>query len=482
MVGRKATYLYIESIIGVVAGYLLWLFLSKLTTPDVIGVASTIISLNTIFSTIVDLAVPTGSTRFLGKSFLERRTEDAKVLVKASLLIICLSILVCSAAIVVFKQWISPAMGFDLTVILILLIGISAIASLLRSVRIASLETKSLPIIMIISSVFRIVLAIILVLLGKGAVGITIAYLSGYVSAVVLLSFILVTSLIPIKKESTIHLYRACKSILVASVPSWIPKVMGVVGAHLGTILVFGTSGPSEAGSYFIALAIFYAIDGIKTSLFSIAFPILSAMDDQRKRFVWRLIKMSLIVSLPISFSVMLYSNEVLGLIGSDYIRGSISLKIILLSMFPLTFLVGISTLVYSYGNYWQVFSISLGSNLSRILLYFLLVPLYGSEGAAISFTLGTVIGFVVSIIIAKRIKMLILWRQLGLIFIIPAGLAFTLGYFHVIYIIGIPVILVLSIIFLLTSRVLSKSDVRESLGILPDSIGKPLIKILNKF
>jgi O-antigen/teichoic acid export membrane protein len=334
---------------------------------------------------------------------------------------------------------------------------------------------------MIISSIFRIVLAIILVLLGNGAVGITLGYLSGYASAVVLLSFILVTNLIAVKKESTIHLYHACKSILVASVPSWIPKVMGVVGAHLGTVLVFGTSGPSEAGSYFIAFAIFYAIDGIKTSLFSIAFPILSAMDDQRKRFVWRLIKMSLIVSLPISFSVMLYSNEVLGLIGSDYMQGSLPLKIILLSMLPLTFFVGISTLVYSYGNYWQVFSISLGSNMSRVLLYFILVPLYGSEGAAVAFTLGSVIGFVVSIIIAKRIGMLILWKELVLIFIIPAGLAFTLDYFHVIYTIGIPVILVLSLIFLRMSGVLSKSDVRESLGILPDSIGKPLINILNK-
>lgn len=430
---------------------------------------------------MVDLSVPTGSTRFLGKSFSERRTEDAKVLVKASLLIICSSILVCSAAILVFKQWISPAIGFDLIVILILLIGISAIASLLRSVRIASLETKSLPIIMIISSIFRIILAIILVLLGNGVVGITLGYLSGYASAVALLSFILVTNLIPVKKESTIHLYHACKSILVASVPSWIPKVMGVVGAHLGTVLVFGTSGASEAGSYFIAFAIFYAIDGIKTSLFSIAFPILSAMDDQRKRFVWRLIKMSLIVSLPISFSVMLYSNEVLGLIGPDYMQGSLPLKIILLSMLPLTFFVGISTLVYSYGSYWQVFSISLGSNMSRVLLYFILVPLYGSEGAAVAFTLGSAIGFIVSIIIAKRIGMLILWKDLVLIFIIPAGLAFTLDYFHVIYIIGIPVILVLSLIFLRMSGVLSKSDVRESLGILPDSIGKPLINILNK-
>ena len=67
--GKKATYLLVESTVGMVAGYVLWLVLSSLTTPTVIGIASTVISLSIIFSQIIDMAVPTGSTRFLGKSF-----------------------------------------------------------------------------------------------------------------------------------------------------------------------------------------------------------------------------------------------------------------------------------------------------------------------------------------------------------------------------------------------------------------------------
>jgi O-antigen/teichoic acid export membrane protein len=334
---------------------------------------------------------------------------------------------------------------------------------------------------MVISSIVRIVLAIILVLFGIGAAGITIGYLIGFASATILLSFTLVTTLMPIKKESTLHLFHACKSILVASVPSWIPRVLAVVGAHLGTVVVFGTYGASQAGSYFIAMAIFYAIDAIKNSLFSVAFPIVSAMDDQRKRLIWRIIKMSLVVSLPISSTAMVYSNEVLGLIGPNYIQASMPLKIILLSIFPLTFILGISTLVYSYGNYWQVFAIGLGLNVPRVLLYFTLVPSYGSVGAALSFTTGSIVGFIVSIIIAKRIRMMILWKELALIFVIPTGIAFTSDYFQVTYIIGIPVILSLSILLMIASRVLSKSEVRESLEILPDRVGKPLIKILNK-
>jgi O-antigen/teichoic acid export membrane protein len=334
---------------------------------------------------------------------------------------------------------------------------------------------------MAVSSLIRIVLAIILVLLGTGAAGITIGYLIGFACATILLSFTLVTSLIPVKKESTISLFHGCKTILVASVPSWIPRVLAVVGAHLGTVVVFGIQGANQAGSYFIAMAIFYAIDAIKNSLFSVAFPILSAMDDQRKRFVWRIVKMSLVVSLPISFTVIVYSSEVLGLIGPNYVQASMPLKIILLSILPLTLLMGISTLVYSYGNYWQVFALGLGLNVPRVLLYFVLVPSFGSTGAAIAFTTGSIIGFIVSIIVARRIRMMILWKELALIFVIPSSIAFTVGYFHLTFIIGIPIILSLSILLMIATRVLSRLEVQESLEILPDAVGKPLIKILNK-
>jgi O-antigen/teichoic acid export membrane protein len=464
-----------------IAGYVLWFFLSSLTTPTVIGIASTVISLSTIFSQIIDLAIPIGSTRFLGKSFSEGNVEDTQVLIKGSLLIICSSIIVCSVLILVFKQWLTPAFGLDLTVILILLIGISVIVNLLRSILIASLKTKSLPKITVVSSLIRIVLAIILVLLGTGAAGITIGYLIGFACATILLSFTLAASLIPVKKESTISLFHGCKNILVASVPSWIPRVLAVVGAHLGTVVVFGTQGANQAGSYFIAMAIFYAIDAIKNSLFSVAFPILSAMDDQRKRFVWRIVKMSLVVSLPISFTVIVYSSEVLGLIGPNYVQASMPLKIILLSILPLTLLMGISTLVYSYGNYWQVFALGLGLNVPRVLLYFVLVPSFGSTGAAIAFTTGSIIGFTVSIIVARRIRMMILWKELALIFVIPSSIAFTVGYFHLTFIIGIPIILSLSILLMIATRVLSRLEVQESLEILPDAVGKPLIKILSK-
>ena len=63
----------------------------------------------------------------------------------------------------------------------------------------------------------------------------------------------------------------------------------------------------------------------------------------------------------------------------------------------------------------------------------------------------------------------------------IPMGLAFSFGYFHATPIIGIPVILILSLTLFYIFHVLTKSDVRTSLDLLPDSRAKPLIDILSK-
>ena len=361
------------------------------------------------------------------------------------------------------------------------LIATLVTSNLLRSILVASLETKPLPRIMIISSISRAILTLILVLLGTGAIGIVVGYLSAYVSTFLLLSLNLVAVLKPVKRKPRLNLYHACKNIFIASTPTWISQIIGIIGANLGTLVIFGSIGASQAGSYFIALTIFYAIGSIRGSIFGIAFPVLSAMDDHRKKLVWKLIRLSLILSLPISFTVILYSDEVIAIIGVSYLDGSVPLKILLLSIFTGTFNLGMGTLLYSYGHYRKVVAVGLGSDVSRILFYFVLVPMYGNVGAALAFTVGSILGFVVSLIVAKNIGMKIFWKDLALLFIIPAGLAFVIDLVELHYIIGVPLLLALSILIYLRLRVLSKSDMDDYFEMIPDKIAEPLIKILKK-
>jgi Na+-driven multidrug efflux pump len=480
--GKKVSYVYVDILIGMFVGYLLWLLLSRLTTPDVIGVASTVITVSTIFSTIADLGAYRGSTIFLGKSFSEGHIDEAKILIKASLLIITFGILVSGLVLVIFRELILPDVSIGLILISILMLAFTAIYYLMRSFIIASLQTHLLPLVTIISSSTKTVLTIILILIGTGAIGITVGYLSAYISASILFFFFLAKSLESRNEVSTLSLYHACKKILYAGIVSWLPRLMAVIGSRLGIVVLFGIEGANQAGLYFIAFSIYSVILAITDSLYSVLLPILSAMSDRRKRLVWQAMKLSLVVTVTMASVAIAYSDDIMMLFGTHYVDASMTLKILLLSVLPFTFNIAIGTLVYSYGNYWQVLSLGLASSVPRIIFYFVFVPMYGNNGAALSFTLGSIIAFVVSLVVAKKIGMLMFWKKLVPIVVIPAGISFATAYFMVSYILGIPIIIVFSLASFIALRILSKSDINYYLDILPTKIQKPLGKIVNKF
>jgi O-antigen/teichoic acid export membrane protein len=482
-VAKGATYLYVENIGTMISGYIFWLILSKITTTDIIGFSSTVISLATIFSIVACIDVSIGTQRFLGKNFSEQKLEDAKVFVKAALLLMSIGITVCSILILAAYNWFYDNFKIDFNLILltILFMGCYGIMTLFRSIIIASLKTKTLPIIVIISAIAKLVLTVILISVGTGVLGLTFSFTFFYILASLLLSITIIMIFKPSSMyKSEVSLRKSFKNIFRASVSSWIPHIIYMIGTNLGTLSVFGSHGASDAGVYFIAFSLVIAISASMSALFAIVLPTLSGMQDGRKRFAWRAIKINLIGLLPLSFALMFYSKQIMQLFGEDYIKGSSSLEILLLSMLPFTIMTGITTLIYSYGNYKQFLIIGLATNIPRAVLYILFVPFYDSTGAAISYTIGAIIGLIASIVVAKKIGMQIFWKDISLIAVIPAGSAFLLSYFGVNYLIGISLTLVVSYLLLLRMQIITRTDVQDSFAILPSGIAYPILNLWN--
>jgi O-antigen/teichoic acid export membrane protein len=271
------------------------------------------------------------------------------------------------------------------------------------------------------------------------------------------------------------------KSIITASIPSWIPTLVTSIGsADLGIIIVFGSKGASQAGSYFLAYAIFSALAAISYSLFTIAFPLLSGMVDGRKRLTWNLIKMSLIISLPISIPIIFYSYNIILLFGPAYADASLALTVLLLSLLPNCIVIGVTTLAYSFGNFRQVLFLGLAAAVPRVILYFFLVSSYGSTGVAISYSIGSVIAFIVSAIIAKKIGLIISWRDVLSVMTIPLGLSLLCSFFSINYITTIITTIGVSYILFIRFNILKRREVENTLSLLPKSIGNPIIKIVS--
>jgi O-antigen/teichoic acid export membrane protein len=79
--------------------------------------------------------------------------------------------------------------------------------------------------------------------------------------------------------------------------------MVDTIGSQLGTIVILGFQGASNAGFYFISFQIYMGIAAVISAIESTTYPALSSMDEiERKRFTWRLMKIGLIITLPLSY------------------------------------------------------------------------------------------------------------------------------------------------------------------------------------
>ncbi len=464
-----------------VSGYIFWFIISKMTTTDTLGSASTMVSLATIFSMVSTIGVPTGVQRFLGKIFSEQKIKDAGVFVKSSFAIVTAGLVGCIAFIFVTTDFFHNIFQIDhnLMLIFVVIIVSTSIYNLLRSIIIASLKTKMLPGITIFSATLKIILGVILVLMGFGSQGITVGFALFPVLAAVLFYVALRSILKTSQTISEVKFKSSVKGTLSASLASWIPTLVTTIGSQLGTIVVFGSQGASHAGIYFIAFSIFTAVSAITSVLLSISYPVLSGMQDGRKTFAWRVTRISLIGTLPISFSFIFYSHEIMRIFGAEYANGTFALQILLLSSFPAVITSGINSLVYSRGKYNQVMVLGLAASAPRVLLYFILVPLYGSTGAGMSYFIGTLIGFFVAVFFAKTAGLKLYWKEALPLLLIPAGLGFVFSLSQINYVIGIILICVISCLLFMKMKLLARDDIRDSIGSLPPRISNPALKLL---
>lgn len=490
ILGRGAAYLYFQYFVLSISGYIFWIMLSQLTDSIVVGTLSTIVAVSEILTSFAVIGIPDSVQRFLGKSFSDQNATESKVFIIISFALICLGIFGSSIIILLDNSLFGiKESNSNLNLVIILVVASSSINNLLNSIIISSLKTRVLVTSVILSSISKIVLSIIIIFLyGNNIIGLASSYLViGNIISSIFLGIVLINAFrsmprIKGKSESKISVMGASKEVLIGGLASWIPLMVTNIGYQLGTIILFGSKGPANAAFYFISLTIVNGILLFTTALFTIALPALSSIKDGRKRFASETIRWSALISIPLSSSIFFYSKEILQLFGQNYSEAELSLQILVLSIIPIVVTSGIDTLVYSYGNYRKSLAINFSMNIPRTLLYFIFIPLYGSTGGAMGFTIGSLLGFIVAAAIAYKIKMLILWKDLGLILIICMGIGFIFYNLHLNFVIAFPISIIISYLVLVFMRTITSSDLRDVIDLLPSGISLELSKIIRKF
>lgn len=468
-VSKGAAYLYLETIIVMISGYAFWIVASKITSPHILGTASAIVSLASIFTIVASIGIPSGIQRFIGKSFVCQDHAEAEKWISSAIFIICFGIFASCTYLLLFSGWIYDLFKIDFPLLLtgIALICSSTIVSLFRSVIISSLQTKMMPLVMLISTSMKLIIGVLLVFAGYGALGLTIGYTSTHVLSAAIFGTVILFSFRSLPKHSLGN-FGTVKDLLLSSSASWIPLLITTIGTQVGTLVVFGIQGSTQAGIYFMALTIITGITGITYSILTIAIPALSGMSDGRKRFIWYAIRLSVLLTMPFSCSLLFITPQLMALLGTGYIDGAISLSIMILSLLPTAIFTGVNSLVYANGKYRYVLEIGLATSIPRTLLYFILVPELGALGAAVAYTVGSLTGLASAIRISNRIGLQYEWRALICMFVIPFLLAFFLYLIHMNFVISIVLNIVISYIVLMLLKIISRRDLAEIFNALP--------------
>jgi O-antigen/teichoic acid export membrane protein len=486
LLGRGTAHIYIQLIVSAISGYVFWIILSHIVSSSVIGTLSTVIALTEILANIAGIGTHESIQRFLGRSLTDQKIWDSRIFVAASILCITVGIII-SILLILFGGSLFEFVGDypSLKSIIILLVVSSTIRILLYSIVISSFRTEVLAIVSIVSTTSKIVLSIILVLVGAGVVGLSISYIFfGDLLSSILLGIVTIKLLRSVPEKDSgpnISLIYAFKNILIGGVASWIPIVITSLGYQLGTIVVFGSRGSGDTAIYFISLSLVNVILFGTNSLTAIALPALSSLKDTRKRLAWQTIRWGYLISVPLSCSLVFYSQEILRMFGENYVGGEATLQILLQSIMPTIVANGVSTLVYAYGNYRQSLAIELVMGIPRIVLYFILIPIYGPIGGAISFTAGSILALVLSAIIARKIGMSIFWKDIVLIIIIPTIIGYLLDTLKINFVAGITITLIASYLILLKLGTITSSDLFDIMSILPSGISRPILGLLKK-
>ena len=60
-----------------------------------------------------------------------------------------------------------------------------------------------------------------------------------------------------------------------------------------------------------------------------------------------------------------------------------------------------------------QSLAIHLAMNVPRTVRYFVLIPIFGIIGGAVSFVIGSIVALLVTVVIISKIRILVFWRVL---------------------------------------------------------------------
>lgn len=463
--------------------YIFWFVIAKIDGSDAVGITSTIVSLVIILSTIFSLDLHIGMKRLLAKYHLEQNELEYSNMFTSVLFFLTVSSIFASI-LLFYPVNLLEIIGIDINYYWIIVIAIFLLSyhNLFVESFISTLRSKNFFIYILLGSILRFPVLIILYYLSYyNEFSSVLSYYSLYIT-VVIFSLIFYVKKINFAISRS-EVFRLLRNLISISTASWIPNIINVCGFWMGVIIVYTMDGSQAGGQFYIAVGIFSVILFIVSGISKVTHGFIQVIEEKnRLTFLSYCLKMALVLTIPLSTSILFFSTDYLGILGKEFELSHINLSILMLGM---PFVI-VSELVYYYlyglGYHRQVLILGLVGNMPRVIIYFIISSIFDSTFAALSYFIGSVIQSTFSLKLKRpNIKVYDLEKKI-MIIILPFVIATPLWLFEINYIFSTLIIIIGSFILYIRLNYLDyKDSTKICHAMLPDKHATYLSNIFQK-
>ena len=298
---------------------------------------------------------------------------------------------------------------------------------------------------------------VILLLLGFGVVGAA----WGWVLAIMVMPFIafyfLEKKVFPVFKTE-VKAVSVDKELFAFSFPLLFAGIAGMIMGWTDTLMLGYFSSTADVGIYNAALPTAQLIRGIPAAFAAIFFPVVSELYARNKiedlRRTYSVVtKWMLSLIFPISLLALLFPDKIIKILfGAEYIAGATALSILVFG-----FMIGAAVgptgaTLQTYGKTKTVMMVNYIGAAINFGLNFLLIPIYGVNGAAVATGFSLALLYILSFLFAYRAAKVQPFRLSYLRIILASLIAVLVVYLLTRYVIGVSTfaLIAMLIVFLL--------------------------------
>lgn len=381
-------FLFVDNILVSLGGWIFWLVISKIATASEVGLAVTVYSLVMLVTTITQLG--------LEYPLLKKSSISGSKILGTTFLIESLVTLASIPFIFIFINFVYEESVEQFTWISIGLLVILSLEFVFRFALLGISNSKIVMIIDLIGVLIKMSTGFLLVSLSLGTIGILLAYLfEGF--------FVLFASLYFVHKSlafgfGNIKFFReTIEDALINTPAKWSKMVIVILSVVL---LSFFNISASDVGIFYVSLMITLVVASFASSM---AYMVIPSSNAYKKDLSSGGLRLSLSLTTPIVVVLLVASGSVLSLIGKEYESAEFILIVLALAIIPMSVTVNLISKLNNLNKSKTLIITGFIQIVTFFICFILIVPIYGTMGAAISILVTYTISSIFLVIISDR-------------------------------------------------------------------------------